>query len=222
VVIAGAVGTALLMVATALALDPAAVLASPPTLILPLFTLASVTLLATAVRRASIDLRRAAGVDGLTGALNRTSLRTRSAELHHQTTLTGEPVAVVVVDIDHFKLVNDLYGHPGGDRVLVALVELLREVVGVRGQIYRMGGEEFAVLLPGLTGAAAVLVAEDLAQAVRSAPLGGIAVTVSLGVAASVSGGAFHFDVVFAAADEALYAAKRSGRDAVRIVDQVA
>lgn len=215
VVTALAVLSGALMVAVGLIAG--VVLASPPMLILPLLTLFSVTLLSAAIRRASIDHQRAAVIDGLTGAQNRTSLAARTEELQQQTALTGEPVAVVVADVDQFKLVNDLYGHPAGDRVLVALARLLRTRVGVRGQAYRLGGDEFGLLLPGATAAEAAQVADGIVRAARAEPLGDVPVTVSVGVAASTPGTSFSFDDVFAAADTALYQAKRGGRDAVRI-----
>jgi diguanylate cyclase (GGDEF)-like protein len=213
VVTAIAVWSGLLMTLTAFASDAGAVLASPPMLMLPLLTLCTMTLLATAVRRASVEHRRAAAIDSLTGALNRTSLIARSAELGEQTAITGEPVAVVVVDIDRFKLINDRYGHQAGDEVLVALAALLR----TRGQAYRLGGDEFVLVLPGVDVAGAADVACDVVRTVRSAPLGGVPVTVSVGVAASRPASSFRFAEVFAAADSALYRAKRAGRNAVQV-----
>jgi diguanylate cyclase (GGDEF)-like protein len=175
------------------------------------------TVMATAIRRASIEHRNEAAIDDLTGALNRRSLAARSEELQQQTAMTGEPVAVLAADIDDFKRVNDLHGHQAGDRVLVALARLLRTRAGVGGQAYRLGGDEFVLLLPGATAMEAGLVAEDILRASRAEPLDGVPLTVSVGVAASVSGTTFSFEDVFAAADAALYEAKHGGRDAVRI-----
>jgi diguanylate cyclase len=152
---------------TAVAFVSGAVLASPPTLILPLLMLLSVTLLSTAIRRASIEHLHISTVDALTGALTRVSLDMRTTELAEQTAVTGEPVALVAVDVDDFKLVNDLYGHQSGDRVLVALAGLLR----AHGQAYRLGGDEFVVLLPGLTATEAAVTGEGR-DAVRIAASG--------------------------------------------------
>ncbi len=165
VVTALAVVSAALM--TAVAFVSGAVLASPPTLILPLLMLLSVTLLSTAIRRASIEHLHISTVDALTGALTRVSLDMRTTELAEQTAVTGEPVALVAVDVDDFKLVNDLYGHQSGDRVLVALAGLLR----AHGQAYRLGGDEFVVLLPGLTATEAAVTGEGR-DAVRIAASG--------------------------------------------------
>jgi diguanylate cyclase (GGDEF)-like protein len=194
------------------ALVTGAALASPPILILPLFTLVSITLTSTAIRLASIDHRRAAVVDGLTGLRNRTALAERTVELEEQTAETGEPVALVVLDVDRFKLVNDLYGHQAGDRVLTQLARLLDG----RGDAFRLGGDEFIVVLPGCTAHDAVHIGEGIAAAVRAEPLADVPVSVSVGVAASAPGTALRFGRVFAAADSALYTAKRNGRDAVQ------
>jgi diguanylate cyclase (GGDEF)-like protein len=203
-----AVWSGLLMVATALLTDPSALLASPPNLILPLMTLAVVTLLATAIRRASIAHRQAAVIDGLTGALNRNALAAHSAELEQQTQVTGEPVAVVLVDVDQFKLINDVHGHLTGDRVLVELARRLRSL-GPSAQAHRLGGDEFALLLPGATAAQAEAVGRRIIGAARSEPLAGIPVTVSVGLATSTARAPFRFDEMFAEADRALYEAKR-------------
>jgi diguanylate cyclase (GGDEF)-like protein len=186
-----------------------AALASPPILLLPLFTLASVTLLATAVRRASIDHRRAALVDGLTGAQNRAALGMRSEELDR----AGEGMTVLIADVDHFKQVNDLYGHQTGDAVLVELAALLAE----RGEVFRMGGDEFVLLFGGRSAAEVRPIADALAAAVRAAPLAGVPVSVSVGVAGTGDVDGAGFAQAFAAADTALYRAKHAGRDAVRV-----
>jgi diguanylate cyclase (GGDEF)-like protein len=200
VVTAIALWSGLLMIATALLTDVSALSASPPNLILPLMTLAVVTLLATAIRRASIAHRQAAVIDGLTGALNRTALAAHSAELEQQTQVTGEPVAVVLVDVDQFKMINDVYGHLAGDRVLIELARRLR-TLGPSAQAYRLGGDEFALLLPGATAAQAEAVGRGIIGAARAEPLADISVTVSVGVATSAANAPFRFDEVFGEAD---------------------
>jgi diguanylate cyclase (GGDEF)-like protein len=194
-----------------------AALASPPTLILPLSMLLSVTLLSTAIRSASIDHRRAAATDALTGTGNRTSLVARSTELYDRASATGEPIALVVADVDRFKLVNDLYGHQTGDRVLVALAQVLRTSVEGRGDVFRMGGDEFVLVLPGLEAEQAASIAEEILATVRAEPLADVPVSLSVGVAASARGSGFPFERVFTAADTALYRAKSAGRDAVHV-----
>jgi diguanylate cyclase (GGDEF)-like protein len=211
VVNALAVFAGLLMLAVALIAGIA--LASPPMLILPLMTLASVTMMSTAIRLASIDHRRAAIVDPLTGLRNRSALVERTAELEDQSAESGEPVAVVMLDVDRFKLVNDLYGHQAGDRVLTQLGRILHG----HGDAFRLGGDEFLLLLPGSTTQDAVRVARTIAASVRAEPLADVPISVSVGVAASQHPARFLFGQVFAAADAALYRAKRAGRDTVHV-----
>jgi diguanylate cyclase (GGDEF)-like protein len=211
-----AIWSGMLMIATALLTDVPALLAGPPNLILPVMTLVVVTLLSTAIRRASIAHREAAVIDGLTGALNRNALATHSAELEQQTQVTGESVAIVLVDVDRFKAINDVHGHLAGDRVLVELARRLR-ALGSSAQTYRLGGDEFALLLPGLSVLQAESVGRSVMNAARTEPFDGITVTVSVGVATSAAGTPFRFDEVFAEADRALYEAKHAGRNAVRV-----
>jgi diguanylate cyclase (GGDEF)-like protein len=154
-------------------------------------------------------------MDPLTQMLNRKALVTRAAELAAQTQLTKRPVGIVLGDLDHFKSVNDSAGHQVGDAVLRDVAFRWRLSLRAYEMAYRLGGEEFLVLLPGATLAEAEEVAERLRQAVGAATLAGQAVTMSFGVAASADGEGFDFDALYARADAALYAAKRSGRDRV-------
>ncbi len=181
----------------------------------------------TAFKRAELALERArarahrlATVDPLTGVFNRRSLPSRLAAAG-----TG-PVGVLSVDIDHFKNVNDLYGHPAGDAVLVAVAARLRAAVREGDAVFRMGGEEFLVLLAGLPDDLALA---DIAEAVRlriaAEPVeaGGEALPVTVSVGAARADGlpaeemAAEAETLLATADRALYAAKRSGRNQVRL-----
>ena len=123
-----------------------------------------------------------------------------------------EGACVAVLDIDHFKVVNDTHGHAAGDRVLGELAANLRDAAGGRGLVARIGGEEFVWLLPGATVDQAELACRHLCQTVRLSSMA-LPVTVSIGLARGRTGerGA----EVVARADAALYAAKRSGRDRV-------
>ncbi len=165
--------------------------------------------------------------DPLTGLPSRRALDERLAEL-------GGPFVVALVDIDHFKKVNDVHGHPVGDQVLRMVAARLREVGG-GGTAYRYGGEEFAVLFPGKTPAAVEPHLEALRRSVAAAPFAlrgadrprrkpgrpspatarteTFTVTVSIGAARSRPGSAA--GAVVAAADRALYRAKASGRNTV-------
>src|SRR3954452_3689912 len=141
--------TAGLMVTLSFALDPQAVIDQPPNLLIPLGLLFAVAIISSAVRRASIENRDAAVVDQLTGMLNRSALTPRATEIAHQSALTGKPVAMIVIDVDRFKAVNDRHGHGTGDRVLADLAYRIRGELRAFDLAYRLGGEEFLVLLPG-------------------------------------------------------------------------
>ena len=147
--------------------------------------------------------------------LNRAALINRTAEIEHQSRLSGEPVAVIVADLDRFKLINDNHGHPTGDPVLQEVAYRLRKELRAYDLAYRLGGEEFVVLLLGGTPAVATATAERLREAIAAEPIAELDITLSLGVAASASGTRFVWDEVFARADAALYRAKADGRDRV-------
>lgn len=121
-----------------------------------------------------------------------------------------------MIDIDHFKLINDTHGHPAGDRVLAEVGQLLRQLTAPPVLPARQGGEEFVLLMPGTDLAAARELAERLCRGLREAPLS-VPIRVSIGVAAWRLGESAH--ELYARADVALYTAKRGGRDRVEIAD---
>jgi diguanylate cyclase (GGDEF)-like protein len=148
--------------------------------------------------------------------LNRKALASRVSELGQQSEITGEPVGMILGDLDQFKEVNDSQGHAAGDAALTDVAYLLRKRLRAFDLAYRIGGEEFLILLPGADTRECAEVAEDLRQAVAADTLGdGTSLTISFGVAASVRGEGFDYERVFAAADEALYEAKSEGRNRV-------
>jgi diguanylate cyclase (GGDEF)-like protein len=149
--------------------------------------------------------------------LNRKALTHRIAELTQQARMTGEPVGMIVGDLDHFKAINDAAGHTIGDAVLRDVASLLRGQLRAFDLAYRIGGEEFLVLLPGSSLAQTQVIAEQLRRAVAAATCGGDQrLTMSFGIAASEPGGDFDYAAVFATADAALYEAKDAGRNRVR------
>jgi diguanylate cyclase (GGDEF)-like protein len=169
----------------------------------------------TVLRDSDVENRSAAILDPLTGMLNRNAMITRIAEIEHQSTLSGDPVAVLLADLDRFKLVNDHHGHATGDLVLREVAYRFRRALRAYDLAYRIGGEEFVILLLGATPEGATLVAEELRAAVGAEPVSGLRVTISIGVAASDDGSAFFWDEVYARADGALYQAKAEGRNRV-------
>jgi diguanylate cyclase (GGDEF)-like protein len=151
--------------------------------------------------------------DALTGALNRSAV----IELANDALAKGSAV-MIVLDIDHFKRVNDQFGHPVGDTVILGIVSCLRRIVGEAGAIGRVGGEEFTVLLPGYELDEATRLAEamrdTIAQHIFDAPVDR-PITASFGLSANAAG--TDFSTAYTLADAALYAAKRSGRNRVEV-----
>ena len=165
------------------------------------------------------DLRQESTTDTLTGLLNRRGMDEALALLGAE----GTPVAVVAIDVDHFKRINDRYGHAAGDQALQALAGVMRE--GSRGGdvLTRPGGEEFVMLLPGASMTAAIAIAQRLRARLaftEGSPLP-TPITISVGVAHYPDQGAT-LEAVFKRADQALYYAKNHGRDRVCAADDTA
>ena len=125
-------------------------------------------------------------------------------------------IGVIVADLDHFKAINDAHGHSVGDDVLRATADRLRSQGRAFELIYRIGGEEFLIMLPGASLEDTAAHAELLRDAIAVEPIAGVPVTMSFGASVSHAG-AFEFHRVFGRADAALYDAKQNGRDQVRV-----
>jgi diguanylate cyclase (GGDEF)-like protein len=168
---------------------------------------------ALALRNARLmaERERLATIDGLTGLANRREFDRVLAREVSRVDRTGEPLSLVVVDVDHFKMVNDTLGHLRGDEVLRALASVLDGAVREMDLVARYGGEEFGIVLPRCDQHDAIRVVERITSAIRRHPdLDGI--TVSSGLA-TVPFNAGDGRGLVAAADEALYESKRAGRD---------
>jgi diguanylate cyclase (GGDEF)-like protein len=161
--------------------------------------------------RAEADVRLQAMTDELTGLSNRRALDLAIA----QALQAGRPFAVAMVDVDHFKRINDDFGHSAGDAVLAEFANRLRAAVGPQDLPFRYGGEEFSVLLPELDLTGAMVVAEHVRQQVArpASPDGLHPVTASLGIAAWEPGDTA--DTLLRRADQGLYQAKSLGRNRV-------
>jgi diguanylate cyclase (GGDEF)-like protein len=149
--------------------------------------------------------------DALTDVFNRGAVIERATKA-----LRADRAVMILLDIDEFKKVNDDFGHPAGDAVILGIVGCLQRVVGDRGVIGRVGGEEFTVVLPGHDLDDALLLAESMRSAIGNhvfAPPVNRRITASFGVSANSAG--TDFDTAYGLADSALYRAKRSGRDRV-------
>ncbi|NHZ82568.1 diguanylate cyclase [Massilia sp. CCM 8695] len=170
-------------------------------------------------KRVDDELQALASTDFLTGLPNRRVFLARLDDQFARLQRSmDECASVLMLDIDHFKHVNDVFGHAAGDAVLRHMATLMRSGQRKIDTLGRVGGEEFAVLLPGTTGAAAHQYAERLRQSVAETPLLGdgreIAITVSIGIATIEAGDAGP-DAAMIRADKALYHAKAGGRNRV-------
>src|SRR5215212_11973604 len=184
VVIVGAAITAATMFGVSVGVDPSGVANDPTRLISSLTLLIAVTAITSALMEGELEHRDRAVLDPLTGLLNRASLSARVIEIEEQAHLTGGAVSVVVLDLDGFKRVNDTHGHARGDAVLRDVAYEIRKSLRSFELVYRIGGEEFLVLLPGVALHEAVEVAERVRQAVTHARPGDLDISVSAGVAA--------------------------------------
>jgi len=220
VVIAGLIGTVLLILIATVGVDPAATVDNPVPVIATLALLAGVVSIVWALQAAELHHRDEAILDPLTGLLNRHALMPRFIELSHQARLTQQPVCMVLCDVDGFKAINDEYGHDRGDAVLRDVAYELRKRLRSFELVYRLGGEEFLIVLPGVDSKAGLEVAERLREAVEQARPLGIEITISAGLSAGC-GEDVEYDTLFRAADAALYDAKRAGRNRVVAADAV-
>ncbi|MCB2078736.1 MAG: diguanylate cyclase [Novosphingobium sp.] len=166
------------------------------------------------------ELRRLANTDALTGVANRRELNAALERAISAARRNGEQLAFAIFDIDHFKRVNDGFGHPAGDEVIRQTAA--RALVSMRGcdVVGRLGGEEFAIVLPGAGLSEAYAVCERLRQSVLEWPVEledgrSVTVTISTGVAGLLPGDTA--ELLTARADQALYEAKHAGRDQVRL-----
>ncbi|HEX7062455.1 MAG TPA: GGDEF domain-containing protein [Woeseiaceae bacterium] len=169
------------------------------------------------------DLRkfeRNATTDALTGLSNRHAMEETFPREVSRCLQNGQPVSLIMIDVDQFKSFNDLFGHVAGDRALSAVARILSKQFRPRDLLVRFGGDEFAVLLPGIGLAEALTIAERVREAVSGMSCSGadsliqVPVQVSMGVAELEPGGTF--ESLLRTADAALYRAKDAGRNAVR------
>lgn len=172
------------------------------------------------LRASNARLEEQAVTDPLTGLKNGGYFHARLEEEFLEQARTGEPLAVVVLDLDRFKSINDTYGHPVGDRVLVHTARAIASVTRKGETEARVGGEEFAILLPGSTGKKAREVAERARRAIAEEetvlevePRRALRVIASAGVSSTAETAAPTARDLYRTADDALYRAKREGRD---------
>ena len=170
-------------------------------------------------KRKESELHRLATTDPLTGAMNRRAFTERCAMEAGRARRNGSAVALVICDLDHFKRINDSYGHATGDTVLKVFTGIVQEMIRPSDALGRIGGEEFALLLPGSDAENGAMVAERVRARFAATPIaaegGGFTASASFGVALWAEGQPL--EKAFSTADEALYAAKAKGRNRVEI-----
>ena len=204
---------AAILIAT-LGCDPTATIANPVPVIATLALLAGVVSPVWALQAAELHHRSEAIIDPLTGLLNRHALGPRFVELACQAKVTGQPLCLLLCDVDGFKQINDEHGHGRGDAVLRDIAYEMRKRLRSFELVYRLGGEEFLILLPGIGMRGGEQIAERLRTAVEQTCPTGLCITVSIGLSAGW-GEEVDYESLFGAADEALYKAKRAGRNRV-------
>jgi diguanylate cyclase (GGDEF)-like protein len=165
------------------------------------------------------DLERLTRLDGLTGLFNRTTFVELSRKELERAQRQGSDTAILILDLDHFKRINDTWGHPAGDAVLRHVAIAATGAVRSTDLVGRLGGEEFIVLLPATSIEAARKLAEKLRARLQASPAPWLAspipVTASIGLAATTAAEKLDFETLYNAADKALYLAKTRGRNRV-------
>lgn len=168
------------------------------------------------------ELQRQAFTDALTGMANRRSFFERAEREFAHSRLHGAPLSLITVDVDHFKQINDAYGHPAGDQVLQGFADRCQDLLRPQALCARTGGEEFCILLPGVPVDAAHAIAERIRTESAAATLSeehpALRVTASFGVT-GLSPADPHFRAVYSRADRALYTAKQQGRNRTCMLD---
>ncbi|WP_430765420.1 GGDEF domain-containing protein [Pseudomonas citronellolis] len=169
------------------------------------------------------QLEYLAGHDPLTGLLNRRQFDQVVKQELARCERQPMPVSLLMIDLDHFKFINDRYGHPLGDEVIRHTANLLRKHTRSSDSVARLGGEEFLLLLPDSDACQAEIIAEKLRKLLEDTPLpmkdGLLYLTASFGVASLAEGVSSTYERLYSTADQALYRAKASGRNRVEILD---
>jgi diguanylate cyclase (GGDEF)-like protein len=211
---AGLAVTIVVLLATTVGADFQGFLDDPTYVIIGLACCGGLAAFSQTLMRAEMEQRSDAVLDPLTGLLNRKALAGRFEEIAQQAVLTGAPICLIACDLDNFKRVNDSHGHARGDAVLKDAAYVMRKQLRSFELIYRLGGEEFLIVLPGVSMPEGLAIADRVRAGIADAYPAGLEITASFGVAGA-AGGEAEFETLFRAADDALYEAKRAGRNRV-------
>ena len=175
------------------------------------------------LKRAKEDLERQATTDGLTGLFNRRFFQRALDTEVARSNRTEQPFSLMLVDVDHFKRINDSFGHPAGDAALKAIAQTLQDSIRRSDTACRFGGEEFALIMPGTSNESAFQVAERIRKRISRLVLPQLPkeahLTVSIGIRQIPRGDLSDPQQIIAEADEALYAAKRNGRNRTEVFE---
>jgi diguanylate cyclase (GGDEF)-like protein len=167
------------------------------------------------------EVRKLSATDALTGVANRRDILERLEGMIFGRQRRQDRIALLMLDIDHFKQINDVHGHVTGDEALVAVATRLRDCLREQDVIGRYGGEEFLVILPGTDQHEAAEIAERCRKAVAAivlhSPQGDVPLTASIGVVSRILQGGDDIDELIRLSDDAMYEAKRAGRNCVKI-----
>jgi diguanylate cyclase (GGDEF)-like protein len=196
--------------------DAHAVIQDPPLVLGPVGLIGALSIFSWTFRRSDIEQRERARTDALTGLLNRSSLETQIQTFRTRASAERTSIGCILLDIDHFKRINDTYGHKAGDLVLTDIAHIVRSQLRGHDLAYRIGGEELLLLLPGASSALTLALAEAIRQEVVLATMDNLPrVTVTQGVAAVPAGEFFDYETLFSKVDAALYEGKQAGRNRV-------
>jgi diguanylate cyclase (GGDEF)-like protein len=220
-VVAGVVLTEILIFASTAGVDPAGFVAHPERVIVTATASLGLAAFAHALMQAESQKRSDSVYDVLTGLPNRRGLEVRFEDLRVSALESGASLALLLCDLDAFKSVNDAHGHQRGDAVLAETAGAISRCLRSTELVFRLGGEEFLVLVAGCGPEGAVSVGERVRLAVEAALPSGLPVTCSIGVGVA-TGEDIEFDTLFGAADRALYDAKHAGRNRVALTPALA
>jgi diguanylate cyclase (GGDEF)-like protein len=177
----------------------------------------AITVVGRAYNRMRRHLEKIVLTDPLSGCFNRRGFEQLTTREVSRAVRAGHPMSILALDVDHFKHINDEYGHLTGDEVLREMGLLLRETARLGDVVARYGGEEFEILAPDTNHEGALILADRIQHAFRTRPFAAVGVdrtvTVSIGIASDIARNDQVASVLIARADEALYVAKRNGRD---------